>query len=77
MTTSTLRKKVHQYIDKADDTMLKALYAMMHELDKGGRNQLKPYTTEQYNKELELAENEIANGMGIKHSDAAKTIKAW
>ncbi len=73
MTTSTLRKKVHQYIDKADDTMLKALYAMMYESDK---SPLQSFTMEQYNKELELAERELAKGHSIKHADAAKAIKS-
>jgi hypothetical protein len=76
MTTLAIRKKIHQYIDTADDKIVKAIYAMMKELGDEPISK-KRFTLEEYNESIEKAEKEIASGKFLTHKEALKQIKKW
>lgn len=77
MTSSALRKKVHQYIDTADDNVVKAVYAMLKELNTATSSKMKRFSLEEYNQSIEKAEKEIASGKFLSHKDALKQISRW
>jgi len=77
MTTISLRKKVHQYIDDVDDTVVKAVYALLKELNKNEANNIKRLTIEEYNAEIDKAEGDIKNGKYLTHAQAIKEINKW
>lgn len=76
MTTTAIRKKIHQYIDSADEQVVKAIYALVKELDKNP-SKMKRFSMEEYNESLNLAEEEIKYGKAISHKEALKQIKKW
>ena len=77
MTTNAIRKKVHQYIDDVDDTVIKAVYAMLKEFNKSDKNNFKPLSIEEYNTELDKAEEEINSGNFLTHKQAITEINKW
>ena len=76
MTATAIRKKIHQYIDTADEQVVKAIYAMVKELDKTPSS-MKRFSLEEYNDSIEKAEREVANGKFLSHSEALKQIRKW
>ncbi len=72
MTTLAIRKKLADYIQVADDKKVKAVYALL-ETD---LNDFNVVTMEQYHKELELADKEIAKGKFVGHKDVEKRFQA-
>lgn len=73
MTAINLRKKVVNYIKIADDKKIKAIYTLLeNEIEKGGRISL-----EQYNREIDEAEAEFANGDYISHEEMKEKVKQW
>ena len=77
MTSIALRKKVHQFIDNADDAEVKAIFSLLKKVEKGEPNSLERISLEQYNKNLALAEKEIASGKYFTHAQAVKEIRKW
>ncbi|MFZ5553753.1 MAG: hypothetical protein ACOZCO_11610 [Bacteroidota bacterium] len=76
MTATAIRKKIHQYIDSADEQVVKAVYAMLKELDKAPAD-MKRFSIEEYNESIEKAEREIAAGKFLTHKEALKQISKW
>jgi hypothetical protein len=68
MTTLAIRKKLAAYMQVADDKKVKAMYALL-ETD---LKENETVSIEQYNEELEKADNEIAKGNYITHNDLLK-----
>jgi len=73
-----LREKLIQEISNADEELLKAVDNVMENY-----NQLhitivsEPLTIDQYNKEIELAENDIANGDVFTQEEVEAIVKRW
>jgi len=76
MTSIAIRKKIHQYIDSADEQVVKAVYAMLKEFDKAPAD-LKRFSMEEYNESIEKAEREINAGKFLTHKEALKQIGKW
>jgi hypothetical protein len=68
MTTLAIRKKLADYLQVADDKKVKAMYALLETDLKDNET----VTIEQYNEELEKADNEIAKGKYITHNELLK-----
>ena len=77
MTSIAIRQKVQQYIDNADDAVIKALFSILKKVSKNEKQDLKQLTIEEYNKSLDLAEKEIADGKYLTHREAVKKIRNW
>lgn len=80
MDITTLRKELHQYIDTADGRVLNMLYAMID----ADNTQIVAYTTDgkpltinQYNKELEKAEQQIEQGNTYTHEQVKERVSQW
>ena len=72
MDTSEIRKKVHEIVDESNDAIIYAVYAML----KAYNIETETGTSiEQYNKELEEADNAISKGEFISQEDLEKEIK--
>ena len=73
-----LRKEVKQYIDLADDRMLKAIRAML-ETDQGKNTDTSDDWLEDISDEEKAAINkglkQLDNGEGIPHREAVKRLK--
>jgi hypothetical protein len=73
MTAVSIRKKLVDYMQVADDKKLKAIYTLLEEeIEQDGR-----ISAAQYNKELEAAEAEFSSGDFITHTAMKKKIKQW
>ena len=77
MTAVALRKKVHEYIDDADETKLKLIYSMLKKIDEKGITAFKKYSIQEYNESLNKAEEEIAEGNYLTQKAAVKQIRKW
>jgi hypothetical protein len=76
MTATAIRKKIHSYIDSADEQVVKAIYAMVKELDKAPAT-MKRFSMQEYNESIEKAEREVAAGKSLSHKEALKQISKW
>jgi len=73
MTTVAIRQKLVNYMKVADDKKIKAMYALLED-----DIELKErFSIEEYNKELEEAENEFTNGEYISNEEMAKQPGQW
>lgn len=77
MTTTAIRKKIHEYVDDADATKLKVIYSLLQKIDEKGTTVFKKYSLEEYNDSLNKAEEEIAEGKYLTQKAAVKQIKKW
>jgi predicted transcriptional regulator len=73
MTTITIRKKLHQFIDNIEEKKAKAIYTLFEEEIKQGDR----ISIEQYNKEIDEAEAEFEKGDHITHEEMVKKVKQW
>lgn len=73
MTTTAIRQKLHQFIDKIEEKKAKAIYTLFEQEIKQGER----ISVEQYNKEIDEAETEFKNGEYITHEAMVKKIKQW
>ncbi len=72
-----LRKEVKQYIDRADDRMLKAVRAML-EADQEKDTEISDEWLEISDEErfsIETGLKQLRNGEGIPHAEAIKRLK--
>jgi len=74
METIVIREHLHQYIDKADDAQIEAIYTLLEDKVEAlqGRSSI-----EQYNKEIEHSEQEYEDGKFITQVEFEKEIKKW
>lgn len=77
MTTTAIRKKIHEYTDDADATKLKVIYSLLQKIDEKGTTVFKKYSLEGYNESLNKAEEEIARGKYLIQKVAVKEMKKW
>lgn len=73
MTTTVIRKKLHEFIEKIEERKARAIYTLFEEEIKQGQQ----ISIEQYNKEIDKAETEFENGEYITHEAMVKKIKQW
>lgn len=80
MNTAEIRKKIHQYVDIADQRLLHILNAIISE----EQNRIvaysvdgKPLTLKEYIEEMDQSEVEFQNGEFISQDDLEKEIKTW
>ncbi|MGN6438355.1 MAG: hypothetical protein ACTHMM_17565 [Agriterribacter sp.] len=73
MTTTAIRKKLANYMKVADEKKVKAVYALLE--DEIRQNER--MSIEEYNRELDEAENEFKNGDYITHEAMKKKVKQW
>lgn len=76
-----LRNKVIDYVNNADDRLLKVLKAVAesyHENDVVAYQvNGNPVSRKEYDSELELAENEIQSGLFTSQEQLDKEVKNW
>jgi hypothetical protein len=70
-----MRKKVHQYVDNADEKVIKALFLMLTEMQE--QPALKRFSLKEYNASLDKAEREVAKGKFLTHEQALKQMAKW
>ncbi len=73
MTTLAIRKKLSDYLQIADDKKVKAMYALLEDDIK----QFENVSIEEYNKEIDEAEEEYNKGNFITHEAMLTEIKKW
>lgn len=80
MANAELKEKIHEYINRADDRLLKIIYAILNQ----DENEIVAYTTSgkpltraDYRAELKESEEEIKCGEVISHEDLEKEIEKW
>ena len=73
MTTLAIRKKLSDYLQVADDKIVKQMYALVENDIKLNEN----VSLEEYNKELNEAEEEYKRGDFITHKAMLDNIKKW
>jgi hypothetical protein len=73
MTALSIRKKLVDYLQIADDKKVKAIYALLED----DIEQVGQISVEQYNKELAEAEAEFNKGDYISNAAMKKKIKQW
>lgn len=81
MGTTELRKKLHNYIDDADETFLKMVFAMSKEyktpLIIGYNTDGSPITQEDLKERIRLASNRVKSGDYITMEDIEKEVENW
>lgn len=73
MTVSAIRIKLSDYIQTADEKIIRALYTLLEK----DIEENKSISIEKYNQELEEAEKEYENGKYISHEEMTERIKRW
>lgn len=81
MSTTELRKEIHQYIDKADDVFLEMVFAMSRvyksEQTVGYDSDGKPITKENLKLRVKAASHRVKAGDFISQETIEKEIEDW
>jgi len=73
MTTLDLRQSVQNYIDTADNRLLKMIKALVETY----HDEAERISIEQYNRELEASEAQIERGEFYTQEQVRQTIEEW
>jgi hypothetical protein len=74
METVEIRAHLHQYIDKAEDVQIAAIYTLLADKVEAVQGRI---SIEQYNKEIDESEQEFEAGKTTIHSEFIKEMKRW
>ena len=74
METILIRQHVHQYIDKAPDAQVEAIYTLLESKVEAVQNRI---SLEQYNIEIEASDKEYETGNYITQEQLKKEVKKW
>lgn len=81
MSTSELRKELHNYIDKADETFLKMVHALSKEYRSstiaGYHTDGTPISFDDLRENVKAASDRVKSGKYISQEDIEKEIKNW
>ena len=81
MDTNKLKEDLHNYIDRADETFLKMMYAMSKEYEKseniGYTMDGKPIYKQDIKKRVKAASKRVKSGDYITQEEVEKEIKDW
>ncbi len=72
MDTMQIKQKLHQFVDKGDEQMLRILYAMIVEYKKA-----EPYTKQQFVEDIKSAEQQIDQGDFLTIEQFEKESQKW
>jgi predicted transcriptional regulator len=73
MTTLTIRQKLSDYLQVADDKKIRAIYTILEDdINEGGHINI-----EQYNKEIDEAMEEVKRGEVFTHEEVIKISKNY
>ena len=73
MTTVAIRQKLSAYLQVANDKKVKAMYALLEDDIRSSEG----ISLEQYNKELNEAEEEYQKGDFLSHHEMITEMKKW
>jgi len=80
MTSSQIKKEIHQYIDQADERFLKVVYGIM-QYDKeeiiGYTSQGQPINSAALKKRVKAASKRVKQGHYIAQEDLEKEMQNW
>ncbi len=74
MQVGQIKAQLHQYIDLAQEPQLQAIYILLEEKIKASQSRI---SIEDYNKEIELSENEYNEVNFITHQEFIQETKQW
>ncbi len=81
MSTAELRKELHSYIDKADETFLKMVHAMSKEYKPsaivGYNVDGSPITQKDLRNRVKAASKRVKTGIYISQEDLEKEVEDW
>ena len=72
-----LDQEMYNYFVQLNEAEKKSVIQMLKTFIKGRKEDFKPQTLEEYNKELEEADRRIEAGHFITQEDLEKEMKAW
>jgi hypothetical protein len=74
MITAQIREHLHEYIDKAADAQIQAIYTLLEDKVEAVQGRI---SMAQYNKEIEASEQEYESGNSITNGEFIKEMKQW
>jgi hypothetical protein len=74
MRTAQIRQHLHQYIDKAADAQIEAIYTLLEAKVEAVQERI---SLAQYNEEIAASEQEYEDGNHTTQSEFVKEIKQW
>ncbi|KAB2808678.1 SurA N-terminal domain-containing protein [Phaeocystidibacter luteus] len=84
MDTLELRNKLHEYVNKADDHVLRIMSAVFEKYNRADSENVVAYTIEgepltvsEYRKEIEEAEEQIKRGEYITQEELKREVDKW
>jgi hypothetical protein len=77
MAASSLSKEMLRYFTQLNTAEQLSIFQMIKTLSMSRRDDFKPQTLEEYNRELEEADRRIEAGHFITQEDLEKEMKTW
>jgi hypothetical protein len=77
MATSSLSKEMLRYFTQLNAAEQMSIFQMIKTLSMSRKDDFKPQTLEEYNRELEEADRRIEAGHFITQEDLEKEMKTW
>jgi hypothetical protein len=77
MATPSLSKEMLRYFTQLNAAEQMSIFQMIKTLSMSRRDDFKPQTLEEYNRELEEADRRIEEGHFITQEDLEKEMKTW